>query len=183
LADEPQQLRVELPRLASLLSITSATKIIGRVNVNLAPKAILSGLPGLDEVTAERIVASRQHGADLADVAERGSAVWLLIEGLVDIDKMKQLMPYVTAGGDVFRAEVIGFFDRRGPVARVEIVMDAANSPSQVVSWNDLGAYPIGSSRESLGADPSEARAVPTVGVNAAAAQRGAVALGQSRLE
>jgi type II secretory pathway component PulK len=164
LAEDPQQMRVELPRLINLVSITRATKIVGRINVNLAPEAVLQAIPGLDEVTAGRIVASRQQGTDLAERADRQQAIWLLTEGLVEREKMKQLMPYVTAGGDVFRAQVVGFFDMRGPTARVELVIDAASSPAQIVSWKDLGALGLGYPRERLGSDQSTAAAVPAVG-------------------
>ena len=51
---------------------------------------------------------------------------------------MKALQPYLTGGGDVVRAQVIGFFDESGPSMRVETVVDATTNPPRQVYWKDL---------------------------------------------
>jgi len=45
---------------------------------------------------------------------------------------MKQLLPFITAGGDVYRARVVGFFDAAGPLARQEVIIDATQRPAVV---------------------------------------------------
>ena len=42
---------------------------------------------------------------------------------------MKKLMPLVTAQGNVYRAQVVGFFDEDGPADRLEVVIDKTQSP------------------------------------------------------
>jgi len=51
---------------------------------------------------------------------------------------MKALFPFVTCGGDVYRAQVVGFFDDYGPVARAEVVIDATSDPPRQVYYKDL---------------------------------------------
>ena len=38
---------------------------------------------------------------------------------------MKGLMPLITAGGNVYRAQFVGYFDEEGPASRLEMVIDA----------------------------------------------------------
>jgi hypothetical protein len=60
---------------------------------------------------------------------------------------MKALIPFVTGGGSVFRAEVIGYFDADGPTARLEVIIDATASPPRMVFWRDIShlgrGYPV----------------------------------------
>ena len=69
------------------------------------------------------------------------------MDGFVDLPTMKQLMPYITTGGSVFRAQVIGKFDKEGPTARIEAVIDATNHPAQILFWKDIsqmnGSFPV----------------------------------------
>jgi len=83
----------------------------------------------------------------------RRHAVWLLTEGIVDLETMRELEPQVTAGGDVFRAQVVGYFDDSGPCARADVVVDATTSPPKQVYWKDLRLFGRGYSLETLGAE------------------------------
>ena len=76
---------------------------------------------------------------------------WLLVEGLVTLDEMKALMPFVTAGGDVYRAQVVGYFDTEGVSARAEVVIDATEDIPRVLSWRDMSNLGRGFSLETLG--------------------------------
>jgi hypothetical protein len=127
--------------------------IRGRVNVDLAPREVLLGVPGMDEATVGRIVASRgSRGSPGTDSTPR-HATWLLTDGLVDLNQMKKLLPCLTVGGDVYRGQVIGFYDRSGPIARAELVVDATGRPPRRVYWKDLRLFGPGYSREFLGGE------------------------------
>jgi hypothetical protein len=65
---------------------------------------------------------------------------------------MRTLLPYLTTGGDVFRAQVVGFFDDSPLSARAEVVVDGTASPPRQVYWKDLRLLGRGYSRETLGA-------------------------------
>jgi len=76
---------------------------------------------------------------------------WLYTEGLVKLDEMKQLMPFFTTGGSVYRAQIVGYFDEGGTASRVEAIIDT--SPIMVASDATTGT--TGSSQGTSGAGPS----------------------------
>jgi DNA uptake protein ComE-like DNA-binding protein len=157
--DDPIAMCRELPKLLDYVSVLGDRVIPGRINVNLASRDVLRGVPTMDEAIVQRIVASRGgqtvegdpvEGNPVEGNADRRHATWLLTEGLVDLDQMKALMPYLTGGGDVFRAQVVGYFDTPGPTARVEVVLDATTTPPRRVYWKDLRLLGLGYPRETL---------------------------------
>ncbi len=136
LPDEPQAIRDQLPRLAGLTTTTDRAAIQGRVNVNEAPRCVLLGVPGLDAAVVDRILSLRTTVADGSD-PQRRDAVWLLTEGLVDRPGMKALWPYVTGGGDVFRARIVARRGGAGRTARGTAIVDATTSPPRQVYWKN----------------------------------------------
>ena len=114
------------------------------------------GLPGL------RVLHGQRAGCvDVGDVLAhqdplqqvRAKVEWLLAEGLVDWPKLKALWPYVTGGGDVARAQVVGYDERPGPTMRVELVIDAAHTPPRQIYWKDLRLLTSGDVREMIGGE------------------------------
>ena len=108
-------------------------------------------MPGMDAALVEQILATRP--APGRDDAQRRDPTWLLSEGLIDLPQMKALLPYLTGGGDVVRAQVIGRFDAPGPSMRIETVVDATTNPPRQVYWKDLRLLGRGYRLESLGAE------------------------------
>jgi hypothetical protein len=137
LADDPQAIKEQLPKLADLTTSTNQLVLYGRVNVNTAPRCVLLGVPGLDAAVVDRILALRATVADASDPGSR-HALWLLTEGLVDRPAMKALWPYVTGGGDVFRAQIVARRTDARRTARAEAVVDATASPPRQVYWKNL---------------------------------------------
>jgi len=146
-------MRQTLPQLLDETTVTDRVVRRGRINVNQAPRAVLRGVPGLDASTIEQIVARRNAPGVSAD-PNRRHATWLLTEGLVDLEQMKVLMPYLTAGGDVFRGQIVGYFDGGGASARVELVMDATTAPPRQLYCRNLRLLGRGYPLEALGAAP-----------------------------
>ncbi|MFW6170643.1 MAG: hypothetical protein ACODAD_09150, partial [Planctomycetota bacterium] len=136
LTSEPGQMRDYLPRLMEGVTVGSGSPIYGRINVNLAPPEVLAALPGIDMATADRIASSRSMSS--IDGEGRRHAVWLLLEEIVDRDEMLRLEPYVTTGGDVGRAQIIGYYGPRHPITRFETVVDATELPARQVYYKGL---------------------------------------------
>lgn len=130
-------IRETLPTLLDYVSIGSDPVIRGRINVLEAPEEVLMAVPGMTEGLARRIKTQRQAGA-AGDEEMRRHPTWLLADGLVDLEQMKKLLPYITCGGDVYRGQVVGFFDEQGPVSRAEVVIDATSAPARQVYYKDL---------------------------------------------
>ncbi len=146
-SSDRQAMQKYLPVLLDETSLTAAKTIRGRVNLNTAPRAVLRGVPGMDDRLVESIVTNRRAAGQ--DV-ERRYPIWLLTEGLVGLPQMKTLLPYLTCGGQVYRAQVVAYFEEGGPVARAEIVLDATLTPPAPVAWTDLRVRGRGFSADQL---------------------------------
>jgi DNA uptake protein ComE-like DNA-binding protein len=151
-----------LPQLMDGCTANPGQMIPGRININQAPREILMGIPGITEELVDQIID--QRGTAATSGQEENEALrhetWLLTEGLLfneegqpDIDKMKQLMPFVCAGGDVYRAQVVGYFQGGGASSRAEVVFDNTGAVPRVVFWRDLSHLGRGYSLETLGVD------------------------------
>ena len=113
-------------------------RIVGRVNVNEAPREVLMALPGMTEEIADAILQARSNSN--ADQSSRHHAIWLLAEGLVETSAMEQLLPHITCGGDVYRAEVWGRSNHETPLVRFETVLDATQERCRPVYYRELDA-------------------------------------------
>ncbi len=143
-----------LPKLIDALSTTGDEYVEGRINLNQARREILIGLPGMDEELAEKIVQAQKLDAngqpDLETIQRHNTSGWLFVEGLIDIWKMRELDPYLTARGDVYRIQVFGFFDGGGPVTRIEAMVDGTQLPPRVIFQRDLNDLGHGYARNQL---------------------------------
>ena len=136
LADGAASYAADLPRLCDGVTTVPDHVLRGRVNISLASREVLLAIPAVDESLAERIVATR--GTSRAQPHGRTHAVWLLVEGLVDLAKMKQLLPHVTPGGDVARAQIISCYGTGSPWSRWEVVVDGTQRPARTAYFRDL---------------------------------------------
>ena len=63
---------------------------------------------------------------------------------------MMNLDPYITSHGDVYRVQVLGFFDGGGPVSRIEAMIDSTQLPPRIIAQRDLNELGRGYSRTQL---------------------------------
>ena len=116
--------------------------------MNEAPAEVLMMLPGMTVEIVEAILMDRKEREEAAsrstsirdEADERQHPIWLLTEGIVDLETMRQLWPHVTCGGDVFRAEVWGYTDEKSPTFRFETVLDASTKKCRPVYYRELSA-------------------------------------------
>ena len=135
--NEPGATRDYIPKLFDNFSVNSSPSIPGRININQAPRVLLSGIPGLDSDVVDQIISNRMPEQD-GQRPEQAYETWPLTSGIVDIETMKRLMPLVTAGGNVYRAQVVGYFDEEGPAYRLEVIVDATQTTPVVKRRRDL---------------------------------------------
>jgi hypothetical protein len=64
---------------------------------------------------------------------------------------MQQLSPFMCGGGDVYRAQVIGYFQGGGGSSRTEVVIDNTALTPSIVFWRDLTHLGRGYPLEVLG--------------------------------
>ncbi|MFK7777321.1 MAG: type II secretion system protein GspK [Gimesia sp.] len=144
----------DLPILHDLLTTTKNQFIEGRIHIDEARLETLLGVPYMDEDLARAIVNSQMTGTNGSSSTEisqaRQTTGWLVIEGLTTIEQMRQLAPYLCSGGDVFRAQSLGYFGQAGPVIRVEAIIDGTFIPPRITSIRDLSNLGSGYSLPTL---------------------------------
>ena len=132
---DPISMSVYLPILMDALTTQDAPVMPGRLNLNECPAELLYGIPMLPEETVQAILENREQASD--DV-NRQFETWPMVEGILTLDQMRLLLPLLTGGGDVYRAQIVGYFENTGVSHRAEVVIDATTVNPKVVSWRDL---------------------------------------------
>jgi hypothetical protein len=137
-------LQTNVSHVLEALTLTDNPYIPGRINVNLAPREILAGLPApmtpaiADSIFGSQVKPTSGQSSSSSESADRLTTAWLVLSGILTINQLEQLDPFITARGDVFHMQSVGFFDGGGPMARVEAVIDATQTPPQVIFMRDL---------------------------------------------
>jgi len=155
--NDKSAMQAYLPKLMDNLAVNASKSIPGRLNINQAPRVLLLGVPGLtpdkvDQILSHRdVTLGQQH-------PEQKYETWLLSQDIVDLETMKKLMSLVTAGGSVYRAQVVGFYDAEGPAHRIEVVVDGTKSPPVIRRRWDLRDLGPGYTPEVLGVAAEDAR-------------------------
>ena len=124
-------------QLLDFASTSPSTTIVGRVNVNAAPRPVLAAIPGLATADAQRILDDRPP-LNEAIPDDYRHATWLYTKGVVDWETMKAIYDKTTARGDVYRAQIVGFLDGVEASARAEVVVDGTTEPPRQVFYKDL---------------------------------------------
>jgi type II secretory pathway component PulK len=132
-------LRQLLPLLLDRATTRSDTEIPARININTAPLAVLAALPGLSETDVQSILEHRPDPlATQPPDAIFQTPAWLITEANFSPKAMMQLDKFITTRSQTYRVQAIGYFDRDGPSARVEAVIDTNCGRPRIVYRRDL---------------------------------------------
>ena len=147
------QMASYLPTLMDQTTCSSGTTIYPpRININLAPQTVLEAIPGMTDEIVQAIMEKRQDDPT-NEPPDHQVETWLLTDGVVNLTQMKALEPYITCGGNIYRGQVVGYFDGGGPSARIEVFIDATVQPANVVSWREISHLGRGFSLSDLSGD------------------------------
>jgi type II secretory pathway component PulK len=153
--DAPLAYGAYLPLLMDYAAVNASPLIPGRININQASRTVLSGIPGITPEQVEEIIDRRTAETPELNTARRHET-WILNEGIATLEEMKKLMPFMNAGGQVYRAQVVGYFDQGGPSCRVETVIDATQPKPRLLLWRELSHLGRGYPAETLGIEIRE---------------------------
>jgi hypothetical protein len=123
------------PVLMDKVTTVQGETIPGRINIMECPREVLLGLPGMTAEIGEQILEARMDGSESET---RKYETWLAVEGFVTMDQMRALMPLVTCGGDVFKAQVIGYIEGSAASSRIEAIVSGAGKVPEVVFFRRL---------------------------------------------
>ncbi len=149
-----------IPIAMQSMTVYEGISVPGRINIRQASRAVLSGIPGMDDELLEDIIRLREIDLDDPGFLDRNRKyeTFLLTEGMLGLgpeakERMIALMPYICSGGEVYRAEIVGYFgDGRG-TSRAEVVFDTTLPVPQILLWRDKSHLQTGYSIEALGSE------------------------------
>ena len=131
---DPATIDRVLRDISDRLTITHATAISGRININQASRPVLLSIPSMTEAQADAILAAQLKAKSPSyRWRHEQSLAWLLDERLLDLAQLRQLAPYLTTGGDVFRGISVGHIDGTRIATQIEFVIDASRTPANVL--------------------------------------------------
>ncbi|MGQ0634316.1 MAG: general secretion pathway protein GspK [Planctomycetaceae bacterium] len=139
--NSPSAMQADLPKIMTYLTTTDKENIPGRININQARREVLEGIPSIPPSLIDMILGSQPSASGAtASRSSNGRATsgWLVINGLTDIETLRKLDPYITARGDVFRLQSVGYFDGGGPAARLEAILDGSKAYPEILFLRDL---------------------------------------------
>ena len=125
--------------------------IPGRLNINAAPRTLLEGVPGLSSEAIDRIVQERFTDPSQDTSNYTRHETWLVKNLIVTLEEMKLLQPFITGNGDVYRAQIIGYYEGGKASSRAEVVIDSTTVTPRVRLWRDLSHLGRGYPLEVLG--------------------------------
>ena len=125
-----------LSRILDEVTVEKNPLLVGRVNIELAPREVLIGIPGMDVVMVDRILSSRTLSADGSHT--HAHPAWLLEQNIIELNLMTKLLPSLTTGGDVWCGEITAFASDYPQTIRDEFMIDAASFPPRQLYCKDL---------------------------------------------
>ena len=122
---DPGVMEQFLPVLYDKTTTTKKTEIPSRININTAPEAVLYTLPELTEDEVQSILAFRPQPGDALNANILApSLTWLVSDAGIDPNTLRKLERYVTAKSQIYRVQVLGYFEAGGPTVRLEAIID-----------------------------------------------------------
>lgn len=117
--------------VADLLTVGDNDSSAGRININSAPAEVLACLDGIDLSLAQALVAHRQS------IGGFPHAIALLRAPGMDLNKLRPILPRVTANTDTWRIRAEGLLPDRDTRARIEVVVRIESSSIITLSYRE----------------------------------------------
>lgn len=119
------------------------TEIPGLININTAPPRVLRCIDGLPREQIEAILEARERIPSEA----KATTAWLVTEEVIDWETYERIAGQITARGQQFTIESLGYADHIGMVTRLHVVVDMIGPIAQTIYYRDLtyigGHFPI----------------------------------------
>lgn len=119
----------ELRGVFDRLTTAEGKVIVGRVNVNTAPRQVLACLPGLEPADADTLIARRAS-------AEPGDAAWVL--DALTPEKIADCGGMITGQSFQYSADIVAASRDGRAFRRVRVVIDARATPPVIVRRKDV---------------------------------------------
>lgn len=130
-----------LPTLLDKCTTTAGLDMTPRINLNTASPTVLMAIASyarLTDAEVQTIIGQRPSPSGVAPDPIYKSMAWLYTRANLSLAKIRRLDPILTGRTQVYRVQSVGYFDRGGPMSRVEAVIDTNQGRPRIVYWRDL---------------------------------------------
>jgi type II secretory pathway component PulK len=132
-----------LPVLFDKCTTKNQAELPARININTTSQVVLQALQSalnLADADVQAIQSSQPDpNSTTAIDTSYNSPAWLMTKANLPQATCKKLEQYVTTRTQVYRFQAIGYYEKGGPVSRVEAVVDTNQGRPRIVYWRDLG--------------------------------------------
>ncbi|MBI3834278.1 MAG: general secretion pathway protein GspK [Planctomycetes bacterium] len=135
----------DLPLLMDHLTMVAPQqkKVPGLININTAPRLVLECIEGLTPEHLDGILKVR----DGLDAKTASTTAWLVTEGVMDKYAFDKIANAITARGQQFTVESLGYSDFQGMVTRLQAIVELNGPVAQTIYYRDVsylgGHFPI----------------------------------------
>jgi type II secretory pathway component PulK len=130
-----------LPVLLDKCTTSQKTDLPPRININNAPQAVLTALQAaanLSDTDLQSILSKKPDLSAGTPDPIYNTTAWLLTEAGLSQTTCKSLDKFINARTQVYRFQALGYFDKGGPVSRVEAVVDTNQNRPRILYWRNL---------------------------------------------
>ncbi len=115
-------------------------EIAARVNVNTAPREVLLTIPEITEADVDKVINIRNNMGEGEGISGiYATPAWLFTEAGLSLTTLRKAETYVTTRTQVYRVQSVGYFSNmKGPVSRLEAVIDTNHGRPRIIAWRDL---------------------------------------------
>jgi DNA uptake protein ComE-like DNA-binding protein len=132
-------LRELLPLLFDKTTTRTEMELPARVNINTAPREVLLAFPNIAEDLVQDILDLRPGpDMDQGQAALYRTPAWLITEADLDPQVVKPFEPYITTRSQVYRVQVVGYYELGAPAVRLEAVIDTNGGRPRFLYWRDI---------------------------------------------
>ncbi len=94
-------------------------QLVHRINIQAAPERVLRTIPGIDPNKALSIASRRSSSKQQLSIG------WLVSDGLMTIEQLRAVAPFMTTGGNVWSGTSIGVAAQSPSLVANHFVIDA----------------------------------------------------------
>ena len=137
---DTSRIEATLAKLEQIGTTKPGQQLTQRINLQYAPERVLRTIPGIDSNKAKAIAARglqlMQRDGD-GKFKSRSSVGWLVTDGLLTLEQLRAVAPYITMGGDVWSGTSIGATVRSPSLASVHFVIDATLPETRLLTAHE----------------------------------------------
>ncbi len=130
-----------MPLLWQYCTASNDMDLTPRININTASPVVIAALKEaarLDDNDISAILANRPPPGAVGNDEIYLTPTWLLTNANLTVAKARRLDQYITTRSQVYRMQVLGYFDQGGPTARVEAIVDTNLGRPRIVFYREL---------------------------------------------